>query len=71
MSLEALKREAAALDDHSRRELFSYLVSLRERQWAAHARLTARGLDDPDPGRWLTLEDFKTRLDQVPEPPQE
>lgn len=71
MSLEALKREAAALDDLSRRELFSYLIALRERQWAIYARTTARSLDDPDPGRWLTLEEFKTHLEQIPEPPQE
>ena len=69
MSLEALKREAAALDESSRRELFSYLISLRERQWATHARTTARSLDDPDSSRWLTPEEFKTRLEQIPEPP--
>lgn len=68
MSLDALKQEAAALDDPSRKELFSFLVSLRERQWAAQAGAMARNLDDPDPTRWLTLEEFQTRLDQIPEP---
>ena len=32
MSLETLKREAAALDDSARKELFTFLVSLREKQ---------------------------------------
>ena len=71
MSLEALKREAAALDERSRKELFSYLVSLREEQWASRARELAKNLDDPDPSRWLTLEEFKIRLNEIPEPPPE
>lgn len=66
--MEVLKREAAALDDDSRKELFSFLVALREQQWSAHARALARRLDDPDPSRWLTVEEFKTQLDQIPEP---
>jgi hypothetical protein len=69
MSLDALKREAAALDEQSRKELFSYLVTLREERWTAYARTAARNLDDPDPARWLTPEEFKTRLEQFPEPP--
>ena len=63
MSLEALKREAAALDEPSRKELFSFLISLRERQWAARAQATSQSLADPDPSRWLTLEEFQTRLE--------
>ena len=70
MSLETLKREAAALDEHGLRELFSFLISLREQHWAGHARALARNLDDPDQGRWLTAEEFKARLDRVPEPPE-
>lgn len=70
MSLETLKQEAAALDDTSRKELFSFLISLREQQWAGQARKMARSLDDPDPNRWLTLDEFRARLDQIPEPPE-
>jgi hypothetical protein len=71
MSLEALKREAAALDEASRRELISFLISLREKQWTAQANAMARRLDDPDPSRWLTLEEFEGRLDRIAEPPAE
>ena len=70
MSLEALKQEAAALDEPSRKELFAYMVSLREQQWAALIRTLARNLDDSDARRWLTLKEFETRLNRIPEPPQ-
>jgi len=70
MSLETLKQQAAALDDQSRKELVAFLVSLREKQWQAYARAAARKLDDPDASRWLTLEEFQTRLAERPEPPE-
>ena len=70
MSLETLKQQAAALDDQSRRELVAFLVSLREKQWQAYARTAGRKLDDPDASRWLTLEEFQTRLAEMPEPPE-
>ncbi len=70
MSLETLKQEAAALDDQSRQELVAFLVSLREKQWQAYARAAARKLDDPNASRWLTLEEFQTRLAEMPEPPE-
>ena len=68
MSLETLKREAAALDDNARRELCSFIISLREKQWAARTREMAAVLDDPDPSRWLTLDEVRKRLDKIPEP---
>ncbi|MEO7317624.1 MAG: hypothetical protein ABIZ56_01410 [Chthoniobacteraceae bacterium] len=68
MSLDALKREAAALDEKSRKELVAFLISLREKQWAEEVQAMAKKLDDPDQSRWLTPEQFKTRLDQIPEP---
>ena len=71
MSLETLKREAAALDESGRKELLAYLISLREQKWAAHAREISKRLDDPNPGHWLTLEEFKERLDKIPEPAEE
>ncbi len=70
MSLETLKHEAAALDEGARRELFSFLISLREQQWAGHAKSLAQNLDDPNPSRWLSADEFKTRLDRIPEPPE-
>lgn len=68
MSLDVLKREAAALDSKSQRELFSYLASLREERWIEHLREAGKVLDDPNPDRWLTAEEFKARLDRIPEP---
>jgi hypothetical protein len=71
MSLETLKREAAALDETARRELRAFLISLREEQWASHLRKLGARLNDPDPNRWLTLEELRERLDRIPEPAEE
>ena len=71
MSLETLKREAAALDDSARKELFTFLVSLREKQWAERMKRVSAVLDDPDPSRWLTIEEVRERLEKIPEPPGE
>jgi len=49
MSLETLKRGAAALDNAARRELRAFLISLREKQWEAHLRKLVPRLDDADP----------------------
>ena len=68
MSLETLKREIAALDDGARRELSSFLFSLREKQWAERLREMASVLDDPNPNRWLTLDEVRDRLEKIPEP---
>lgn len=68
MSLDTIKKEAAALDETSRKDLVSFLISLREQEWAGHALKLGSALDDPDPNRWVTLDDFKARLDKIPEP---
>jgi hypothetical protein len=68
MSLDALKQQAAALDSASQGELLVYLASLREERWAAEARRLSKNLDDPNPDRWLTPEEFRARLEQIPEP---
>ncbi len=66
-----LKHEAAALDDDARRELCAFLISLREKQWAAHLRKLAPRIEEAGPERWLTIEEIKERLDKIPEPPGE
>ena len=71
MSLETLKREAAALDDSARKELFTFLVSLREKQWAERMRAMSAVLNDPNPDRWLTMEEVRERLEKIPEPPED
>jgi hypothetical protein len=68
MSIEALKTEAASLDEQSRKELVSFLISLGARQRAERARRLAEIRDDPNAGRWLTPEQFQERLERMPEP---
>ena len=46
----------------------SYLISPGGRQRAERARRLAEIRDDPDPSRWLTPEEFRERLDRIPEP---
>lgn len=48
-------------------ELLSFLVELREREWAKWAREASKSLDDPNT-EWLTLEEFKGRLDKASPP---
>lgn len=68
MSLETLKIEAANLDERSRKELVNFLISLRGKQRAERVQRLTGIMDDKDPGRWLTAEEFKERLDRIPEP---
>jgi hypothetical protein len=70
VSLETLKQKAAALDAASQGELLVFLATLREERWAAEARRLGKKLDDPDPDRWLTPEDFWARVDKIPAPPE-
>ena len=69
MSLEALKREAAALPPEERRHLMGFLVMLNMTD-EERAELR-RKMDDKDPSRWVTLEEAKERLAKIPEPPDE
>jgi hypothetical protein len=68
MSLDALKNEAANLDEQSRRELVRFLISLRERDRGEWVRRMTEIRDSQDASRWLTAEEFRERLDRVPEP---
>ncbi len=68
MSLEILKREAAALAEPERRELFLFLANMRDKKWSDEIRQAARCLDDPDPNQWLTLDEVCKRLDEIPPP---
>jgi hypothetical protein len=70
MTIEALKREAAVLDEKSQKELLTFLVSLREARWAKQIREAGKNLDDPST-RWMTLDEVKAHLENIPEPPDE
>ena len=71
MSLDVLKRDVAALDPAAQKELMIYLASLRENDREERARRLAAIRDNPDPNHWVTPEEFKRRLDQIPEPAEE
>ena len=68
MSLETLKKEAASLDEQSRKELVTFLVSLRNQQPEDRARRLTEIRDGRDPNRWLTPEEFRERLDRIEVP---
>ena len=68
MSLETLKKEAASRDEPSRKELVTFLVFPRHQQSADRARRLTEIRDAQDPGRWLTPEEFRERLERLPEP---
>jgi hypothetical protein len=68
MSLDALKNEAANLDEESRRELVRFLISLREGERRDWARRVTEVRDSEDEARWLTGEEFRERLERIPEP---
>lgn len=60
MSLEALKREAAALPPDQLRHLMGYLVTLNT-SLEERAEL-GRKMDDKDPSHWVTLEQLDAKL---------
>ena len=66
MSIEMLKREAAALDEKSQGELLVFLATLREERWVGRLREAAKVLDDPS-AKWLTREEVTARLATVPD----
>ena len=70
MSLETLKQEAAGLSGLERKELIGFLLSLNRdpREREEFAREMTEKMNCKDPGRWLTLEELKARLDKIPEP---
>jgi hypothetical protein len=67
MSLEMLKREAAALDEKSQSELLVFLAELREERWAGRLREAGKVLDDPN-AKWFTLDEVRAHLKNTPEP---
>jgi hypothetical protein len=58
MSFEALTREVAAWPDEQVRRFQAFLVTLRhQREQGTLEKLGAK-LDDPDPSRWVALDDL-------------
>lgn len=63
MSLEAIEKEIATLDEAALRRLGTLIRSLRQKrnpEWRAEM---ARKIDDATPGRWLPLDEAERELD--------
>lgn len=62
MTVMDLKREIAALGPPAQNELTTFLVELKLRRDAEHAREMARRRDDRRPESWVRLEDFEAKI---------
>lgn len=62
MSFDALTREVAAWPDDQVRRFQAFLVTLRHQREQGTLKKLAAKLDDPDPSRWISLEDAEKRL---------
>jgi hypothetical protein len=62
MSFEAIQQEITTWDEARLRKLIAYAVVLQDRKSGDFAAELARKLDDPDPARWVTLDELDRRL---------
>jgi len=62
MNVEELKKEAAALDREEQGELAAFLVSLRNSRDPAYRAAIQARMNEKDPARWLTPDQFERRL---------
>ena len=62
MSLEAIQQEITTWDEAALRRLIAYAVVLQDRKSGYSAATFARRLNDPDPSRWVSLEELDRRL---------
>ena len=62
MSIEAIKQELAGLDAEGRQQIIAFLVSINQRENPEYRAKMARKIDDNDPSRWVTLEEFEKRF---------
>jgi len=67
MSLEAIQQEITTWDEAALRRLIAYAVVLQDRKSGHSAANFARRLDDPDPSRWISLEELDRRLGVRPD----
>jgi hypothetical protein len=62
MSFEALTREVSAWPDEQVRRFQAFLVTLRHQREQGTLEKLAAKLDDPDPARWVSLDEAEKRL---------
>lgn len=68
MSFEAIEQEISSWDLEKLRKLQALVVSLRRRlENPEFAMKMAQLIDDRDPAKWVTLEEFEKRLGFSPE----
>ncbi len=66
MSIEALQKEIAKLDEHGLWQIINYAVEQRQKRNPSLAQKLSEALDDPDPARWVSLEEAERRWDAKP-----
>lgn len=67
MSLEAVKSVVTALPFEERKELLGFILDLNRdpQEIAERRRKLAEARDDTNPKRWVTLEEFKERVETL------
>jgi hypothetical protein len=66
MNFETVQQEITTWDELALRRLIAYAVILQDRK-SGQSAADARKLDDPDPARWVSLEEVDRRLGIQPE----
>ncbi len=61
MNFETVQEEITTWDESTLRRLIAYAVVLQDRK-SGQAAADARKLDDPNPTRWVSLEELDQRL---------
>ena len=61
MNFETVQQEITTWDEPALRRLIAYAVVLQDRK-SGQTAADARRLDDPDPSRWVSLEELDRRL---------
>ena len=62
MNFETVQEEITTWDEPTLRRLIAYAVVLQDRKSGQPAADYARKLDDPNPARWVSLEELDRRL---------
>ena len=62
MNFETVQEEITTWDEPTLRRLIAYAVVLQDRKSGLPAADYARKLDDPNPARWVSLEELDRRL---------
>lgn len=62
MNFETVQQEITTWDEPALRRLIAYAVVLQDRKSGQSAADYASKLDDPDPSRWVSLDELDRRL---------